>query len=171
MKDLWHSITTFVDYNRFVVLGLLVAVLAAGAFLGCQPRTDSLIVPGTRITATQLDQEVAAINQTLQTKAAKIEADQSALAAEETAIQAKVNAAGEDLAQQVEIRKAVVNTLATVAVDAANGTVTPAGAIQGIVSLLLMGATAGLAADNLRKSRVISAQKNAAATVTTNAGT
>jgi hypothetical protein len=170
MKDIWHSITKWADYNRFTLAGILLAVFASFAFLGCQPKTGSLLVPGVKVSAVELDQEVATINADLQVRSAQLQAANDELAAEATAFQAKVDAAGEDLKAQAELQATIVNGLGKLAIDATSGTLTPAAGIQGILSLILLGAAGGLIGDNIRKSRVISEQKQNAATVTKTAG-
>jgi len=141
MSDWFHSLVKFLDYNRGVVLGLLITIALAGWLVGCDVTTTSIFNPEAKVTAIQLQNEISNFKSDMLAKEALIE----------TAL--------DDLEQKTNLRKQVIETIGGLGVGLASGTVTPAGAISSVVSLLLLGATGGLTLDVVRKNRVIASQK------------
>jgi len=158
--DWFHSMAKFLDYNRGIVFGLLIAAALAAGIIGCQPKTQSLLTPPDRVTATQLEREIVIVQADIKKREAKIVSDSSELEADIAAVNEQVDAAVADIERQVELRKTIITAVGAIGADVAAGTITPAGAVNAVISLLLIGSTGGLALDNLRKSRVIREQKN-----------
>ena len=146
--DVLHKLLNVADHNRWLVVGLVAAVLVAAALIGCEPRTVSLRTPGERVTAAELEREAVAA-------AAELEARQAELAAAVEAHNAAVAAAEDDLSRQIELRRGIVEAVGAVGAAAAGGTLTPAAGVAAMVQVLTLGAAAGAVADNRRKDRVI----------------
>jgi hypothetical protein len=149
--DWWHRVTQWLDYNRGLFIGLLVAGIAAAGLLGCQVRTDSISRPGERVTAGQLDAEITMGNAELAKRQAALEADAASFAT-------RAEAAKADIERQAQLRATVIQTVAGLGQAAAEGSISPASAIGGLAQLLLLGAAGGLAFDNRRKDRVLAGQ-------------
>jgi len=106
--DVWNKITKIADHDRWKCIGVLVALLAATALLGCQSRTASVLSPGEKVTRPQLQ-------------------------AEATALTAKVEAGFADLDQQdaykrritEALKRRITEALSGAAMAATQGTLSP----------------------------------------------
>lgn len=147
--DMMHRLANFVDHNRGLCAGMALAAVVAAAIAGCEPRTQSVFDPARRVTARELQREVA-----------RIESDYSArLRAAEIA--------REDLQAQLDLRSRLVQLTGGLASLASTGDLTAPTLLGSLLQLLTLFSTAGLAYDNRRKDRVI-AERNAHAGQTRN---
>jgi len=155
MKDGLHSTLTFVDHNRYVVIGILLAMLLAAAVPGCQVTTASTLLAGEKVTGDELAREVAVAESDFAKRRAGLDAEATALNADIEAHNTTVEAAEADLQRKAEFRASIIETVGSLGVAAAEGTVNPAAGVGAIVQLLTLGAAGGLLADNRRKDKVI----------------
>jgi len=155
--DLWHKITQWVDYNRYAVLALVLA-LVTGCGLAMQtPRTESVLTPPAKITTQQLDREVIAIQLQFDKQQIAISQLIASYNADVEATNAKLTSAEADLQQQYARRAKIVEALGGIA-TIATGTLTPASALGSIISLISLFGLVGVEADNIRKDRIIKAK-------------
>jgi len=157
MKDWLHSTLSWLDHNRYLALAIVLSAVAVGlaTFAGCASRTPSVIT-GEPVTRPVFEREVADRLADLEKAAAVLEAD---IKARQAALAADVRKAGTgaelgtaDLDRQDEMKREIAALLLAQAEQAAAGTWTPTGLVQGagmIVGLLL---GLGSGADNLRKN-------------------
>lgn len=150
-----HSFLKFLDHNRYAVIGILLAVLAAAALTGCAITTASTMTPGEKVTATELSREVAVAEAGFAGRQADLEAGAAVLNADIEAHNAAVDSARSDLQQKAEFRATVIETVGALGLAATQGTISPAAGVGAIVQLLTLGAAGGLLADNRRKDRMI----------------
>ena len=155
MKDGLHSTLKIIDHNRYAVIGILLAVMVAATLTGCQVTTASTLTPGEHVTADELSREVAVAEAGFAKRHADLEAGAGALNADIDAHNATVETARSELQRKAEFRAAIVETVGSLGLAAAEGTVSPAAGVGAIVQLLTLGAAGGLLADNRRKDRVI----------------
>ena len=125
-KKLWKTI----EHHRYTVVCLVIALLVWVFAVGCTPMTQSPMDETKAVNARQLDIEY-----------------QSWLA-QQTIIEAKFEAAGQDLQEQAEANEAFKQMLLTLA----SGSVAD---WSGLVQLLIGGGLLGVVGDNIRKNGVI----------------
>jgi len=158
MNDGLHSTLKIIDRNRYAVIGILLAAMVAAALTGCQVTTASTLTPGEQVTADELSREVAVADAGFATRRADLEAGAAALNADIEAHNTAVDAAESELQRKAEFRATIIETVGSLGMAAAEGTVSPAAGIGALVQLLTLGAAGGLLADNRRKDRVIDAE-------------
>ena len=130
LKSIWKTI----EHHRYTVVCPVIAVLVWALAVGCTPVTQSPIDETKQVNARQLDIEY-----------------QSWLAKQKI-IEAKFEAAGQDLAEQAEANEVFKQTLLTLA----SGSVAD---WSGLVQLLIGGGLLGVVGDNIRKNGVIGGLK------------
>ena len=145
---MWHSITKWMDYNRNLLAGLVLAIVMAAVLIGCSITTDSVVTPGETVTAPQLQAEISLT-------AAEFSKREAALSADVAAFNARAEIAKEDLIQKAERRVEIINMIAGFGTMVATGGVTPSAAIGAAVQLALLGAGTGVVLDNRRKDAII----------------
>ena len=151
--DLWHALTKWIDYNRGTFVALLLVVCVAVGFLGCQPKTNSIINPEVRVTASQLKQEIL-------NEEARLIGELKTLDAQIAVLDAKADVAIEDIEAQHKLRDEVMTVLGGLGTSIAAGNVNPASIIGSVVSIGSILTAAGVGFDNIRKRRVITDLKN-----------
>jgi hypothetical protein len=129
-----QKITKWINYNRFIVIGPIVAAIVWGFAVGCIPQTESPTRPGYLVSAPQLQTEY-----TVWLKQQEIE-------------QIRFTAAGEDLEQQ----KAQQAEFMQLIVKLASGGVAD---LSGLIQLLAGGTLLGAVSDNIRKRGLIAGLK------------
>ena len=138
--DTVHETGKWIDHNRGLVAGLLVALLIAVPMVGCQLRTVGLL--GEKVTGPQLQAQVTA-------RLAELDA-------EVAAVIATGEAGAADLERQQTIRDAVINWGAGAIPALAAGGLPALTSL--LPTLLLIGAgsaTAGMGYDNRKKGKEI----------------
>jgi cell division protein FtsB len=124
-----HDFAKWVERNRWLAMGILLAVIFAGGIVGCQMKTDSILVKGERVNATQLEREVIQGSAGLQQRRTELEAQIAKLNSDIEAFNSTAEAAYGDLEHKQELYaqaigilgggiKAVVNLAAGQPVDA-----------------------------------------------------
>ena len=153
MKDWLHSILKWLDHNRYVALGMASSVTLTVWLSACTSTTTGLDGEQ-QVTRSQLERQIA-----------KARFD---VAADMATIQSKAETLVElgelgvsDLDRQDAIKRQVIATFGAVAADAANGNVSPLGAINAAVTFASLLIGGGFAFDNRRKDRKIKENGNA----------
>lgn len=158
--DLLHKVTGWIEHNRFLVVSLVIGAIASGWFIGCQPRTPSILDPTQEVTAIQLEREGVVVQLSFNQQAAQIEQLQQNYNSRVVAANAQIEAAEADLAAQQQLRLQVLEVVAGLGTAVATGGVTAPIAIGSVVQLMTLLAVGGLGVDSVRKSRVIGKLKN-----------
>ena len=163
--DILHSITNWIDQNRYTFFGLVIGLcLAAAVFFGvpgCQSKTVGLIPEQGRVTRTELEQQRVDVIKDLDILKQDAELAIERYNIELAAVNEKMTAANADLDQQDQLKTDVINSLAVIATDVAGGAAfNPVGLIPILSTLILGGLGIGLKADNSRKDAVITAKSS-----------
>jgi outer membrane murein-binding lipoprotein Lpp len=148
--DIVNRMAGWIEHNRYVVLA---GILTVGLMLysyGCQSSTS---FDGQVVDRAGLEQLVIHSVSDLNAAQAQLDAKRQALVEMATAAEA-------DLDQQDEQRQAIIDSLGNVVTSLATGSLNPAAAITGAVSLVGIVGGTGLALDNRRKNSVIRKLKN-----------
>jgi len=169
--DFLHKVLNWIDYNRWTILSLVLCAILFGGIVttvGCQSKTIGLITSPqgdmAKVTRTEFNQQVITVQKDVAVKKATLDAEVSAYNEEVKAINAKIEAGLSDLDKQDEFKQQLLETVGTVATQAAGGNLNPASLIP--IGIGLLGGALGLgaAADNRRKDQVISTLKQATGT-------
>jgi hypothetical protein len=130
MKRIWKLI----EHHRYTVVCPVIAMGLWVAAVGCTPMTTS------------------PVDETKQVDARQLSIEYQEWLATQTVIEAKFEAAGEDLTEQAEANEVLKQTLLTLA----SGSVAD---WSGLVQLLVGGGLLGVIGDNVRKNGVIGGLK------------
>ena len=130
MKKLWKTI----EHHRYTVVCPVIAMGLWVAAVGCTPMTVSPVDESKEVNARQLGIEYQGWQ------------------AQQKVIEAKFEAAGEDLTEQAEANEVLKQTLLTLA----SGSVAD---WSGLMQLLIGGGLLGVLGDNVRKNGVIGGLK------------
>ena len=160
--DFLHRILNWIDHNRGVVTGLVLAGLLSVGFVGCTPRTDSVLVPGTKVTAAELDREVVVLDSQFSRRQAMLDNEAKLLMTDMVSSQAALTAAEDDLSAQYELRQNIMDLAGGLVTAGIEGTLSPATAIPTVIQLITLLGGLGLGYDNFRKGRVITELKTEA---------
>lgn len=163
--DILHSITNWIDQNRYTFIGLVIGLcLAAAVFFGvpgCQSRTIGIVPEQGKVTRVELEQQRVEAIKDLDILKQDAELAIERYNIELAAVNEKITAANADLDQQDQLKADVVNSLAVIATDVAGGAAfNPVGLIPILSTLILGGLGIGLKADNNRKDAVITAKSS-----------
>ena len=160
MTDWWHALLKSADHNRGVLLALVVAGALAAYMFGCDATTSSLIVPGKPVNSREFRAEVRRIESDMAKRRNLLIAEVADFNDEVDRFNESADEAASDLERQQEVRRQIVQTVGGFASDAAQGSFNPVSAISTLVTLVTVGASAGLALDNYRKGRIIGLLKD-----------
>ena len=130
LKRIWKTI----EHHRYTVVCPVIAMGLWVAAVGCTPMT------------------VSPVDETKQVNARQLSIEYQGWQAQQKVIEAKFEAAGEDLNEQAEANEAFKQTLQTLA----SGSVAD---WSGLVQLLIGGGLLGVLGDNVRKNGVIGGLK------------
>lgn len=134
MNDKLKKIWKWIDHNRYVVIGPIIAILIWAYAVSCTPQTPSPLDPARLVNAQQLDLDFKTWQKQQEIVAAKFEA------------------AGLDLEQQAASNEKIKETI----LGLASGGIPD---MPGLVKLLLGGGGIGAIVDNIRKGGVIGGLK------------
>lgn len=160
--DLWHKVLKWLDYNRGVAVGLVITIVAAVWIVGCQPKTTSLLASDRVVTAKELGREVVIVQQQLDTEGVYLGAKIDEHNAKVEAANKSIELAEADLAEQIEMRKQIIEVVGGLGTVIASGGLTAPAAIGSIMQLALLGLAGGASVDIVRKNRIINKLKNGA---------
>ena len=138
------KVTKAVDHNRYKFASALVVIVSAGMllFASCTPKTDSLLMPGMKVTGVELEVEVQEIQAGFSLQMSKAEL------------------AVADLQAQAERNTQLAQLATSLGSAALQGGLTPG---TGIAAFAQFAAIFGLGAvaDGVRKDKVIAKKKTA----------
>jgi hypothetical protein len=132
--ELLQKIWTWIDYNRFLVIFLLVALVIWFTAASCEPMTESILNPPSQITADQLKVELVDWQK------------------QQEVYVMKFDNAGKDIERQ----KTEMAALQKFILDLASGNF---GNAQSAIIALITGGGLGAIIDNIRKRSLISGLK------------
>jgi ABC-type glycerol-3-phosphate transport system substrate-binding protein len=157
--DTTHTLTTWIDHNRFkAAAAVLVAVLLAAA-VGCQSKTASLQDPDRRVTRSEYTADITATQTTIAAQRAALDADIAQFNATATAIDARIAAGVADLDRQDQIRAELFDLAgSSLTAWTSGGISTQAVVGTGITAFSLLFGI-GAAADGRRKDKIIADNK------------
>ena len=162
--DAWHWLLGKLDYGRGVALMLLVAVIAVVGFVGCEPKTQSLVDPEKVVTIAQLDRESILVQLGLDEQAAIIQQMTLRYNAEVASKQRALEVAEADIVLQQQKRAKLIEYIAGIGTAVAQGGLNPAALIGSAAQLGLLAFGIGTAFDNRRKNKLINTMKNGGTT-------
>lgn len=130
MGKIWK----WINHNRFVMIGPMIAIMIWAYAVSCTPLTTSPLDPGLLVNVQQLD------------------LDFSTWQSQQEIMAARFNAAGLDLEQQKESNEKIKETL----LGLASGGIPD---VPGLLKLMIGGGGIGAIVDNIRKGGVIGGLK------------
>lgn len=159
MTDFFNRSLKFIDHHRGMIVAMVLAVICAAWMIGCEATTGSLIDDTRQVTAPQIEREVIVLQGDIDRRAAAIEQMIAGYNADVEQLNAQIEAASSDIQDQLERRKQIIETLGALGASIAQGTVNPAAAISGVITLSSLFGVAGVGYDNWRKNKVINKLK------------
>ncbi|MBN2377066.1 MAG: hypothetical protein JXD22_11735 [Sedimentisphaerales bacterium] len=161
--DVLSKILKWLDHNRYLVIAFALAVVAmAGvvSMIGCESATMSLFnsddgTPTAKVGRAEFNRQVITGEKNFAIKRIELEAQVTAFNEEVAAFNKQAEAGSEDLDRQDEFRQEIMNTVALVATQAAEGTLNPVSLIPLGIGIFGGFMGLGLAGDNRRKDGVI----------------
>lgn len=133
-KRAWSKIWKWIEHNRYVLIGPIVALLIWAFALSCTPLTTSPLDPGRLVNVQQLDLDFKTWQSQQEIMAAKFEV------------------AGLDLEQQAASNEKIKETI----LGLASGGIPD---VPGLLKLMIGGGGLGAIVDNIRKGGVIGGLK------------
>ena len=152
--DLMHTVTRWMDHNRWTLAAMLLAATAIVLLVGCQPRTASLSGQGP-VDARQFELEILAGQGDLTARRSDLTGAMERFNADVETFNARVQLGRDDLARQEQVRAELLALLGAAATDAIAGQLDPRGFIVPALGLLGGAFGIGKTLDNRRKDRII----------------
>lgn len=147
--DLSHAVIKWLDHNKVAVVGVVASLLLSVSLVGCPITTGSILHRGEKVTAAELELEIADLDQMAATEKAALEAKFAAL-------YRKADVATDDIVAKTDFRISVFDTTSGIALAAAQGASPTPQALLGTLSQLVLGGlTIGMGVDRLRASKRI----------------
>ncbi len=153
--DVLHNSLKWIDYNRGLAVGAILAVCLSGAMISCQPKTAGLIDPARKVTAAELSGEIAIIQRQLAADAADLTAGTERYNAEVEVLNAQIDAAADDLESQMELRRQIIEQTGGIATAFAQGGLDWTAGIGALSQVVLLSFAGGATYDNVRKRKLI----------------
>ncbi len=151
MNDVLHGALKWIDYNRYLAIGLVLALAATAWLVGCQARTTGLIAQEA-VTRPAFERQVISVEQSFAARNVALQAQIDTLNTEIAAANADIEAGRSHLDRQDEFRGSIVKFVGGALADAAAGTIDPGGLVTSALLLLSAGAGLGTFTDNIRKN-------------------
>lgn len=152
--DITNRVLKIIDYNRYAVIGGIMAVVMIFCLVGCEMTTAS-ITGGKEVNATQLQMEITAINGDLTQQKIVLDAAIQKYNAGVATVNEQIEAAQADLSRQQAIKTQLFNLIVSTVTTAASGGITAPALITTGMAALGLFAGVGTVADNRRKDAKI----------------
>lgn len=161
MRDLWHTVTGWMDKNRFVFLSIMVvAMLAMITLTGCLESTiTSLVNPSKKVNRSEYISEAAILETTLEIERADLVASMAAFNKKIELKRKLIQLGIENLDTQDAKTANFMKNVGGFGVLIAEGGMTTPGVIGSVVSLLGIAWGIGNKLDNKRKDTIIDSLK------------
>ncbi len=160
MKDYLHSILTWVDHNRWLFVGLLLAVVSSVWLMGCEVKTLSLIRPGEKVTAAAFETEAIDGSAELEYASEDLEANIKKHNRKVATFNAKIERGRADIQHQIEVREEISSTISGLVGSAVQGKIDPLQAVASIGTLAALLGLGGAWRDNRRKDKLLKKKGN-----------
>ena len=166
-KDLLHSITNWIDHNRYTVASILVFMVALGiifSLTGCESTTTALAATTedaavVKVTRSEFQHQALVGEKDLAIRRIELDGLVAVFNEEVAAFNAQVQAGLEDLLRQDLFKQQFLETVGGVAISATEGTLNPTALLPIAIGLLGGALGLGTSADNRRKDKLISTLK------------
>jgi hypothetical protein len=160
MNDQLHKLLKAIDYNRFKVLGVLLAVVLVTVVASCQSKTISIKDGMSKVTRQQLKFEIIDAEAGMAEQLAWMEASQLSYNLTFERHNAKIEAGLLDLDKQDKFRADLLQLGGGLAMTAMSGNpISAAAVVSSLLALSGIGVAVGSVADGRRKDNVIAAAK------------
>jgi len=146
--DLWHKITNYIDHNRGLFVALILAGIVSVAFVGCQPKTYSLVIPNEKVTLKELEREILV-------EQSRLEAEAFALESKARVFAESAEIAKQDIYNQIDSINKVIETVGGIALTVTGGSFSAPAAVGTVITAILGLGAGGLLYDNRRKDKLI----------------
>ena len=145
MYDWFHALLKKIDYNRFVALGVLIAIAVVGIiFNGCESTVASLVTPGQSVTRLELAGEDIGFRAAFEKRKAELDAGYTALAVDVAAHEELKALHVEILDRKDEWKAMLFDFFSVTMTDLQAGTYNPAGLV--VFGLGVIGSIFGVSA-------------------------
>ena len=139
--DILHKALKFADHNRYVVAGFVLALALMICFVSCTPTTNSVLLPGEKVTVRELEREAVTIKSDYAEKVKLLKVAQ------------------EDIEEQIAFRTQIIGIVGSLGDAAVAGTISPTTGLAAAMQLLTLTVAGGALLDNRRKDKKIAAAK------------
>ena len=165
--DALHSITNWIDHNRYTVLSVLMFIVALGiifSLTGCESTTGALAATtgdgvALKVTRSEFEHQALVGDKDFAIRRIQLDGLAAVFNEEVAAFNAQVQAGQEDLLRQDLFKQQFLETVGGVAISATEGTLNPTALLPIAIGLLGGALGLGTSADNRRKDKVISTLK------------
>ena len=166
-KDVLHSITNWIDHNRYTVASILMFIVALGiifSLTGCESTTTALAATTedatvVKVTRSEFEHQALVGDKDFAIRRIQLDGLVAVFNEEVAAFNAQVQAGLEDLLRQDQFKQQFLETVGGVAISATEGTLNPAALLPIAIGLLGGALGLGTSSDNRRKDKVISTLK------------
>ena len=166
-NDVLHSITNWIDHNRYTVASVLMFIVALGiifSLTGCESTTGALAATTedatvVKVTRSEFQHQALVGEKDFAIRRIQLDGLVAVFNEEVAAFNAQVQAGLEDLLRQDLFKQQLLETLGGVAISATEGTLNPTALVPIAIGLLGGALGLGTSADNRRKDKVISTLK------------
>jgi hypothetical protein len=166
-KDTLHSITNWIDHNRYTVVSVLVFMVTLGVVVsltGCESTTGALAATtedaaAVQVTRSEFEHQTLVGEKDFTIRRIQLDGMVAIFNEEVAAFNARVQVGLEDLLKKDLFKQQLLETLGGVAVSATEGTLNPTALLPIAIGLLGGALGLGTSADNRRKDKVITTLK------------
>lgn len=172
MSDFLHSLLKQIDYGRYKVMAVILAVITMVYFYGCEPTMDSISDPGKSVNYDQFQADVTNLTSDMNKRVVDYNKLGEQLQLDITAFNQKVDYTQGRYEEKYEFREKLITAVAGVGGTlATGGTINIPEAISTALTLLLTYGGVGAIADKRRANAKILELKNQISSTTTTTST
>ena len=166
-NDVLHSITNWIDHNRYTIASILVFMVTLGivvSLTGCESTTTALAATtedgvALKVTRSEFQHQALVGEKDFAIRRIQLDGLVAVFNEEITAFNERVQVGLDDLLRQDLFKQQFLETVGGVAISATEGTLNPTALLPIAIGLLGGALGLGTSADNRRKDKVISTLK------------
>ena len=166
-NDVLHSITNWIDHNRYTVASILVFMVALGiifSLTGCESTTTALAATTedaavVKVTRSEFEHQALVGEKDFAIRRIELDGLVAVFNEEVATFNAQVQAGLENLVRQDLFKQQFLETVGGIAISATEGTLNPTALLPIAIGLLGGALGLGTSADNRRKDKLISTLK------------